>query len=65
MHFIGLILSSRHKGFARKELNKEDFLHFNRFLARLNQHQCPATLVYGTTFPGSTKTQSTSPAGCI
>ena len=27
MHFIGLISSSRHKGF-KKELNKEDFLHF-------------------------------------
>ena len=36
---------------------------FNRFLARLNQHRCPATLIYGTTFPDSTKTHSTSPAG--
>ena len=63
MHFIGLILSSRHKGFARKNLTKRNFCIFNRFLARLNQHRCPATLIYGTTFPGLTKTHSTSPAG--
>ena len=28
MHFIGLILRTRHKGFARKNLTKREFLHF-------------------------------------
>ena len=41
------------------ELNKEDILHFfHRFLSPLNQLQCSATLIYGTTFPGSTKIDS-------
>ena len=62
-HFIGLISSSRHKGFAKRNKQRGIFAFFNQFLARLNQHRCPATLIYGTTFPGSTKTHSTSPAG--
>ena len=36
---------------------------FNQFLARLNQLRCLATLINGTTFPGSSKIHSTSPAG--
>ena len=39
------------------------FALFHRFLARLNQLRCTATLIYGTTFPGSTKIHSASPAG--
>ena len=39
------------------------FLHFNRFLAPLNQLPCSATLNYGAAFPGSTKKHSAPPAG--
>ena len=64
-HFIGLISESRLKGYSRYSKTKRNFAFFHRFLARLNQLRCPATLIYGTTFPGSTKIHSTSPAGCM
>ena len=64
-HFIGLI-SFRLQTLRVLviELNKEFFCIFYRFLAPFNQLQCSATLIYGTTFPGSTKIHSTSPTGC-
>ena len=62
-HFIGQFQALDIKGSREITKQRGFFALFNRFLARLNQHRCPATLIYGTTFPGSTKTHSTSPAG--
>ena len=62
-HFIGRTSDSRLKGTRDITKQRGFFAFFHRFLARLNQLRCPATLIYGTTFPGSTKIHSTSPAG--
>ena len=54
-HFIGLI--SDFKGTQDITKQRGIFAFVYRFLAPLNQPQCSATLIYGTTFHGSTKTE--------
>ena len=62
-HFIALISYTRSKS-SRERTRQRKFSHFSSILSRLNQLQCPETLIYGTTFPGTTKIHTTSPAEC-
>ena len=62
-HYVAELQISHLKGTRDITNQRGLFAFFHRFLARLNHLRFPATLIYGTTFPGSTKIHSTSPAG--